>query len=89
MGGEPRIDGTRVSVRQIAELVDLRKMPVPDVRRRLKVPEVDIHRSMVYYHDHPEEFAALRQERAEAERRGKKNAITPPDGDEPLNSVGD
>lgn len=71
MGGEPRIEGRRITVRQIAELVVEGDEEAETVAERHDLDVADVYRALVYYQEHPEEMAAVRRwrERLESEAR--------------------
>ena len=50
MGGEPRLDGRRVSVRQIAELVIDNGTLAAEVADQIELPRADVHRALTYYY---------------------------------------
>lgn len=67
MGGEPRIAGHRISVRQIAELVEEGGHGAETVADRYGLDVADIYRALTYYHDHPAQMARIERERQEKE----------------------
>ncbi|MDY7081685.1 MAG: DUF433 domain-containing protein [Halobacteria archaeon] len=68
MGGEPRIKGHRISVRQIAERVEGRGLKPQTVADRYDLDVADVYHALAYYHDHPEEMAKIEREREELEK---------------------
>lgn len=68
MGGEPRIEGRRIAVRQVAELVEGGGLAAEAVADRYDLDVSDVYRALAYYHDHPAEMARIERERAERER---------------------
>ena len=79
MGGDPRLEGRRVSVRQIAELVIDGGTPVGEVADQLDLSRADVHRALTYYYANPDEMAAVRERHREAMRAAQEAAIDPPD----------
>lgn len=76
LGGDPRIEGRRVSVLQIADLV-LGDHAPEDVADQLDLSLADVHEAMAYYYTHPDEMRALRRdEDLEAELRERSDAPT-------------
>lgn len=61
---EPHLEGHRITVRQIAALVEDEGLAAETVSDRYDLPLADVYRTLTYYHDHPEEM-----ERVERERR--------------------
>lgn len=79
MGGEPRLEGRRISVRQIVELVlDGGNAPA-DVADQLDVPLSDVHLALAYHYAHPEEMAAVREAHYERMQEAREQAIDPPE----------
>lgn len=79
LGGEPRLAGRRISVRQIAELaVDAGNAPA-DVADQLDVPLSEVHLALSYYYAHPEEMAAVRDRHDERLRSARDQALDPPE----------
>lgn len=79
MGGEPRLEGRRISVRQIAELViDGAEAPV-DVADQLDVPVADVHLALAYYYDHPDEMEAIREQHRERVSEVEERSVDPPE----------
>lgn len=68
MGGEPRIAGRRIAVRQIAELVESDGLDAEAVADRYDLDVADVYRALTYYHDNPAEMARVERTRAEEER---------------------
>lgn len=79
MGGEPRLEGRRISVRQIAELVIDGNQAPTAVADQLSISPAAVHRALAYYYDHPDEMAAVRQRHREAMREARAEAIDPPE----------
>jgi uncharacterized protein (DUF433 family) len=78
MGGEPRLEGRRVSVRQIAELVIDGGTSPAHVADQLDVPRSDVHLALAYHYANPEEMARVRERHREAMRNAREHAISPP-----------
>lgn len=76
MGGEPRIEGRRISVRQVADWVEEGDLSAKTVADRYDLDIADVYRALTYYHEHPGEMAAVRRRRRErisaARERGMK-----------------
>jgi len=80
MGGEPRIEGHRISVRQVADWVEKGDLSAKTVADRYDLNIADVYRALTYYHEHPGEMAEVRRRRAEREARARKRAaVTPED----------
>jgi uncharacterized protein (DUF433 family) len=75
MGGEPRIAGRRITVRQIHERVEGRGLEPETVARRYDLDVDDVLLALEYYDDHPEEMAKIEQERDEAVRAARERGM--------------
>ena len=64
--GEPHIRGRRISVRQVAALVEERETDPETVADRFDLDVADVYHALAYYHDHPGEMQAVEREREEA-----------------------
>jgi uncharacterized protein (DUF433 family) len=62
---EPHVRGRRVSVRQIAELVEGEGEKPATVEDRFDLDVADVYHALAYYHDHPREMERIELERAE------------------------
>lgn len=69
MGGEPRVEGTRVTVLQISTLVEDRGLSAQTVADRYDLDVADIYRALTYYHENPSVIAEVRRERESAEEK--------------------
>ncbi len=79
LGGEPRLEGTRVGVLDIYELVVAGGNPPADVADQLNRSLGDVYTALAYYHEHPEEMRQLRREREEVRDALAENALQPPE----------
>lgn len=78
-GGEPCLDGRRISVRQVAELViDGGNHPAA-VAAQFGIPIADVHLLLAYHYRHPEEMAAVRDRHRERLQAARDAAIEPPE----------
>jgi uncharacterized protein (DUF433 family) len=57
-GGEPLIDGLRVTVRHVVTL-HLQGEAIPDIAEALGLTEAQVFHALSYYFDHREEIDAL------------------------------
>ncbi len=65
LGGKPRLDGRRVSVLQVAELVlDHGADPV-DVAGQFAISLAEVHEALAYYYNHVDEMETSRRRREE------------------------
>lgn len=79
LGGDPRLEGRRVSVLHVAELVRTGYSPAY-VADQFALSLAEVHEAMAYYYDNPDEMDALRERDAEVEEelRDRSNAPTKP-----------
>ncbi|WP_436931830.1 DUF433 domain-containing protein [Halosimplex halobium] len=68
LGGDPRIDDTRIGVYRVHELVETRGLEPQTVADRFDVDVADIYRALAYYHEHPGEMAAISDRREDRRR---------------------
>ena len=78
LGGEPRIEGTRVSVLDIYELVVGGETPV-EVADQVDSSLAEVYTALAYYYDNPEEMRRLEQEQAATESKLRDDALEPPE----------
>lgn len=65
LGGRPRLEGTRISVLQVAELVvDAGESP-ETVADQLDISLADVHHALAYYYDNTEEMNDHRERQEE------------------------
>jgi uncharacterized protein (DUF433 family) len=79
LGGEPRVEGRRISVRQIAALVIDGGNPPADVADQLDLAIHEIHLALAYHYANPEEMAAVRETHDERMRQAREQGIEPPE----------
>jgi len=79
LGGEPRIEGTRVGVLHVYELVVQGDHPPVDAADQLDLSLGEIYSALAYYHEHPEDMQDLRRARDEAEAVLAEESLSPPD----------
>jgi uncharacterized protein (DUF433 family) len=66
LGGEPRIEGTRIGVLLVYERVEGRGLEPQTVADRHDLDVADVYRALAYYHDHPREMEEVRRQREAA-----------------------
>lgn len=79
LGGEPRIDGTRVGVLHVYELVVESNRSPAEIADQLDLSLGEIYSALAYYHEHPDEMREVRKQNAEAEERLARDALKPPE----------
>jgi uncharacterized protein (DUF433 family) len=77
LGGEPRIDGTRIGVRHIAaRVIDSGQSPAL-VADQLDVSLAAVYESLSYYYAHIDEMRELEQENEAAFERVRESSLKP------------
>lgn len=78
--GEPHIEGSRVTVRDVFVRVEQRGLSPARVAERFNLDIADVYEALAYYHNNPEVMHAVekRHERAEKEAK-RRSSLTPPD----------
>lgn len=77
MGGQPRLEGHRISVLQIAEWVLDEGMEPEQVSSEFDLELADVYRALTYYYDNIEEMRELRERRARRIRESKEEQPSP------------
>jgi uncharacterized protein (DUF433 family) len=75
MGGEPRIEGHRISVRQVADWVEKGDLSAKTVADRYDLDIADVYRALTYYHENPAEMAEVRRRRTEQIRAARERGM--------------
>lgn len=68
LGGDPRIDGRRISVLQVADMVREGEHSPEYVADQLELTLAEVYTALAYYYEHPEEMDAVRERHRELER---------------------
>jgi uncharacterized protein (DUF433 family) len=77
LGGEPRIDGTRIGVRHVtARVIDGGQSPA-HVADQFDVSLADIYEALSYYYTHIDEMRTLERENDEAFNRVRESSLKP------------
>ena len=77
LGGKPRLEGRRISVLQIAEMViDAGKSP-ERVADELEIELGEVHEALAYYYRNIDEMNELRERKRELRERIKENSNAP------------
>lgn len=77
LGGEPRLEGRRVSVIQVADLLLEGDHEPSYVADQLDLSLADVHTAMAYYYEHPEEMEQIRERHVELEARLESESSAP------------
>lgn len=78
MGGQPRLEGHRISVLQIAVWIIDEGMAPEDVSTEFDLDLADVYRALAYYYDNIEEMNEWRERR---NRRVEDNRDVEPDSE--------
>jgi uncharacterized protein (DUF433 family) len=84
MGGQPRIEGRRISVLQIVEWIHEEGMDSETVATEFDLDLGDIYRALAYYYDNVEEMSTWRDRREERIHERKR---AQPDPDSVIETV--
>jgi uncharacterized protein (DUF433 family) len=77
LGGEPRIDESRVGVRHVAaRVIDSGQSPAY-VSDQLDLSLAEVYKALSYYYDHVEEMRDLERENEEAFERVRESSLKP------------
>lgn len=77
LGGEPRIDGTRVGVRHVAARVIDGGQSAAHVADQFDLSLSDVYESLSYYYAHIEEMRELERENEAAFDRVQESSLKP------------
>lgn len=77
LGGEPRIDGTRIGVRHVAaRVIDSGQSPA-HVADQLDVALADVYEALSYYYGHIDEMRELEGANESAFERVRESSLKP------------
>lgn len=79
LGGEPRIESTRIGVLQIFEEVEDGDLSPQAFADRYDLDVAAVYRALAHYHEHPQEMETVRQRRRQMIDDARDEAITPED----------
>jgi uncharacterized protein (DUF433 family) len=68
LGGDPRIEGRRISVLQIADMVRESDHSPEYVADQLDLTLAEVYTALAYYYGHPEEMDAVKERHRDLER---------------------
>jgi uncharacterized protein (DUF433 family) len=71
MGGQPRIEGHRISVLQLVEWIHEEGMDPETVATEFDLKLADIHRALAYYYDNIDEMSTRREQRERRKRESR------------------
>ena len=77
LGGEPRITGTRIAVRHIAEMVVGGGSSPASVADQLDIALASVYEALSYYYEHLEEMRKFERENERAFERVREKSLKP------------
>ena len=77
MGGQPRIEGRRISVVQIVEWIHEEGMEPETVATEFDLDLADVYRALAYYSDNVEELQSDRERRERRRRESRERQPSP------------
>ena len=77
LGGKPRLEGRRISVLQIADMVLEADCTPEFVADQLDISLSEVHTALAYYYDNPEEMDSIRERNERLEDELADQALTP------------
>lgn len=77
LGGDPRIEGTRIGVFHVRQLVERQGHTPQTVADRYGLDVADVYRALAYYHEHPGEMSAISERREQRARAGAEDERVP------------
>jgi len=77
LGGEPRIDGTRIGVRHVAARVIDSSQPAAHAAAQLDLSLAEVYESLSYYYAHIDEMRELERENEAAFEHLRDSSLTP------------
>jgi uncharacterized protein (DUF433 family) len=77
LGGEPRVDETRIGVRHVAaRVIDADQSPAY-VADQLDLPLSSVYEALSYYYDHIAEMREVERENEDAFERARETSLEP------------
>lgn len=77
LGGEPRIEGTRIGVRHVAERIINGEYSPAYVADQLDISLAAVYEALAYYYEHVDEMRQLEQANADAFDRIREDSLKP------------
>jgi uncharacterized protein (DUF433 family) len=79
LGGNPRIEGTRIGVLHVHELVVQGDHTAVDVADQLDISLGEVYSALAYYHEHPDEMRTVRAAQENTEEVLRESSLSPPE----------
>jgi uncharacterized protein (DUF433 family) len=77
LGGEPRLDGHRISGLQVTDMTHEGNCRPEYVADQLDITLAEVHAALSYYYEHPEEMSAIREHHRELEAQLRSESSAP------------
>jgi len=77
LGGQPRIEGKRIGVRMIGDMIRGGEWTIDEVIDELPVTREEVDAALAYYDDHPAEMDQLRADREATIERIREQSRAP------------
>jgi len=77
LGGDPRLDGRRISVLQIADMILEADRSPEYVADQLDISLAEVHTALAYYYDHADEIETIRDRHDRLESSLDERAASP------------
>lgn len=79
LGGDPRVEGTRIGVLHIYELVGEGGGTPVDAADQLDISLGEVYSALAYYHEHPDEMRDVRAAHDDAQEQLRESSLSPPE----------
>lgn len=79
LGGDPRIEGTRIGVIHVYDLTVEGGHSPADVADQLDLSLGAVYSALAYYHENPDEMREVRSAHEAAKRRLEEQSLKPPE----------
>lgn len=79
LGGDPRIEGTRIGVLHVYELVAQGDHSPIDVADQLDISLGEVYSALAYYHEHPDVMREVRRSNEETKTELREASLSPPE----------
>lgn len=75
---EPHIQGSRITVRFVHELIEGTELDPGDVAEKYDLDIADVYEALAYYHSNPAEMGRVEQRHHEATAKAKRRTTVSP-----------
>lgn len=78
LGGDPRIEGTRIGVLDVYEFVVEGGNPPEEIADQLSISVGSVYTALAYYYEHPEEMRELQAAAETGREKLAERSLSPP-----------